>query len=89
MIEITRQLTGFAKKLATVGDAVELLDWAREQPGMAFAIAARADGSLHMQFEGVTVSTVYPELGQWLVFDGVTAEVIDDEQAQARGYVED
>lgn len=87
MIEFTRKLTGMAKKLDGLTDAVEVIDWARAQDGIAFTVAARADGSLLMQAEGVEIATVYPQLGQWLVFDGAKFEALSDEEFTARGYV--
>ncbi|WP_396909522.1 hypothetical protein [Mycolicibacterium sp.] len=86
MIEITRQITGMAKKIDTVEDAIEVIEWAQGQPGIAFTLAARADGALHMQAEGVSVETVYPTLGQWLVFDGARFLALSDGDYVAAGY---
>ena len=88
MIEVTRQLSGIAKKLDTLADAVEVVEWAQQQPGIAFTIAARADGTLLIQAEGESIATVYPELGQWLVFDGEKFEALSQEDFDARGYAQ-
>ena len=89
MIQITQQLTGFAKRIESLSDTNELMEWARSTPGMSFTIAAQANSDeIRMQFEGVTVATVYPEFGKWLVFNGLIAEVLDDEEYSARGYAE-
>ena len=89
MIQITQQLTGFAKKINTVADTVEIIEWARTAPGMSFTVAAQANSDeVHMQFEGISVATVRPEFGKWLVFNGVQAEVLDDEEYAAKGYTE-
>ena len=89
MIQITQQLTGFAKKLETLTDTNEVMEWARTTPGMSFTIAAQANGDeIRMQFEGTNIATVYPEFGKWLVFNGVQAEVLDDEEYSDRGYAE-
>ncbi|AHZ95587.1 hypothetical protein SEA_THYATIRA_26 [Mycobacterium phage Thyatira] len=85
MLEIRKQLVGFAKKIDSLSDACEVLEWARGQDGMAFTVVARADGAVHMQFEGVTVATVHPEFGKWLVFDGIKAEVLSDAEFDREG----
>lgn len=82
MIQITQQLTGFAKKISTILDTVEVLEWASSTPGMSFTVAAQANSEeIRMQFEGTTVATVCPKFGEWLVFDGVSAECISDAEA--------
>ena len=44
MIEITRQMTGMAKKVNSIADTVDLLEWARETEGIACTVVARVDG---------------------------------------------
>lgn len=88
MLQITQQLTGFAKKINTLADANEIMEWARDADGMSFTVAAQAHGGIRMQFEGVSVATVYPEFGKWLVFNGIQAEVLTDEEYAEKGYVE-
>lgn len=88
MQTVTQQISTIAKHIVTQEDAVEVLTWALTQPGIAFTLSARVDGSLFMQAEGVDVATVYPELGQWLLFYGDRFEVLTDEQATARGISE-
>lgn len=89
MIEITRKMTGMAKKIETLADAIEVIEWAQQpsQSGLAFTVAAQANGTLRMQAEGVSVDTVYLELGQWLVFDGVSFSALTDDEFKAAGYV--
>ena len=88
MLQITQQLTGFAKKINTLADTNEIMEWARDADGMSFTVAAQAHGGIRMQFEGVSVATVYPEFGKWLVFNGIQAEVLTDEEYAEKGYVE-
>jgi len=86
MIEITRQSTGTAKLLESVADAAELVAWANEQEGLYFTIAAKAGGGLEFQAGGTHVDTVYPEIGQWVVFDGDRFYALTVEEFEAKGY---
>jgi hypothetical protein len=87
MIEITRQLSGIALKVETLSDASDLVGWALTQPGIVVIIAARVDNTLLIQCEGEEIPTVYPQLGNWVVFDGAKFSVYEDDSAfVAAGY---
>lgn len=86
MIEITRQVTGLAKKIDTIGDAVEIVEWANEIEDIYCTVSARADGTLTIELGGVNVESVAVQLGQWLVFDGERFSALSQEQFEAKGY---
>lgn len=81
MMEITRQLSGIATKLDSDQKLFELYAWAKTQPGIAVTIGAKVDGSTHIQCEGTEVATVYPEMNDWLVFDGEKFTIYKDDSA--------
>lgn len=86
MIEITRQLTGLAKKITTIADTIEVLEWARAQEGLYCTVAAQTGGTWLIEVGGVTVSSVQVELGQWVVFDGERFYALTQEEFDAKGY---
>ena len=87
MIEVTRQLSGVAKKLENTNDVREMVDWALTQSGLSVSMTAKVDNTLLIQAEGIDCPTVYPEIGQWLAFDGEKFIVYaTDEEFTAAGF---
>ena len=87
MIEITRQLSGIATKVETLSDAIDLVEWAQSQDSLYFTISGKVDGSLLLEAGGSETDTVTMELGNWIVFDGQTFHVYqDDNEFVAAGY---
>lgn len=87
MIEITRQFTGLAKKLQTISDVVEVLQWAIDHQGLYCTVSARTDGTWLIELGGVDTASVYPSLGEWVVYDGDNFFALTDEAFTAKGYV--
>jgi len=86
MIDITRQVTGIAKKLDSLADLTDILTWVLGQQNLYCTVAARMDNKLSIECGGVDVSSVYPEIGQWVVFDGERFSALSQEEFDARGY---
>lgn len=86
MIEITRQFTGLAKKIDAIADVLDILQWAIDQDGLYCTLAARPDGTWLIEVGGVEVSSVYIELGQWVVFDGDRFSALSQQEFEDKGY---
>lgn len=86
MIEITRQMTGMAKQINVIDDAVDLLVWAHDNPGYSCTVVSRVDGNYHIEMGGLTVDSVICEMGSWVVFDGDRFQVLTPEEFEAKGY---
>jgi hypothetical protein len=86
MIEITRQMTGMAKKVNTIADTLDLINWAHDNPGYSCTVVAQVDGNYHIEMGGLSVDSVVIQLGQWVVFDGSHFQVMSQEDFDAKGY---
>lgn len=86
MIEITRQLTGLAKKIDGIVDVVDVLEWVLDRPGLYCSVSARTDNHWLIEVGGLEVQSIRVELGQWVVFDGDRFHALTDEEFEARGY---
>jgi hypothetical protein len=86
MIDITRQVTGIAKKLDTLADLADILTWIMGQQNLYCSVAAHMDNKLSIECGGVDLASVFPEIGQWLVFDGEKFSALTQEEFDARGY---
>lgn len=86
MIEITRQVTGLAKKIETIADATEVIEWANDIDGIYCTVSARADGVLRIELGGVEVDSVEVQLGQWIFYDGERFSALTQEEFDAKGY---
>ncbi len=83
MIEIVRQVTSLAKRIVTVSDTVEVLEWVLEQPGLYCCVSARTDNQWLIEVGGLEVQSVRVELGEWIVFDGDRFSTYSDEDFTA------
>jgi len=88
MIEITRQLSGLAKKINNLNDVVEVMQWALGMDGLYCTASVRTDGTVFIEVGGVEVQSVQVELGQWIIFDGVRFSALTQEEFDAQGYSE-
>ena len=86
MIDITRQVTGIAKKLNSLADVAEILTWILGQQNLYCSVAAGMNNKLNIECGGLDIASVYPEIGQWLVFDGEKFSALTQEEFDARGY---
>lgn len=86
MIEITRQVTGMAKKIDQISDVVDLLAWAHETPEVSCTVVARIDGSYAIELGGTLVDSVVTTVGYWVVFTGEQFYVLTDEEFEAKGF---
>lgn len=89
MIEITRQITGIAKRIAVIDDVVDVLKWGYALDGISVSVTATVDGQYVINCGGVTVDTVSVPLGSWVMFDGDRFAVLSDEQFAEQGFVND
>ena len=88
MIEITRSVTGMAKKLENVSDIAELLEWAHDQEDIFCMVVARTDKTYTVEVGGTTIASAVTQLGNWVVFDGDRFSVLSQEEFEAKGYSE-
>jgi len=88
MIEITRQLSGLAKKVETLTDVIEVMQWVLDLDDLYCTASARTDGTVFMEVGGVEVQSVEVQLGQWVIFDGVRFSALTQEEFEAQGYSE-
>ena len=86
MIEITRQMTGMAKKVNTIADTLDLLEWAHENDGYSCTVVARVDGNYHVLMGGTDTDSVVCEMGNWVVFDSGRFQVLTQDEFEQRGY---
>lgn len=86
MIEITRQMTGMAKKVQVIADTIDLLEWAHDHPDYSCTVVARVDGNYHIEMGGTNVDSVVCEMGNWVIFDGDRFSVLTQEEFDAKGY---
>ena len=86
MIDITRQVTGIAKKLEGVADVAEILTWVLQQQNLYCSVSAHMDNKLSIECGGLDIASVFPEIGQWVVFDGEKFSALTQEEFDARGY---
>lgn len=86
MIEITRQMTGMAKKVNSIADTVDLLEWARENEGFSCTVVARVDGDYHVELGGTNTDSVICEMGNWVIFDSGQFLVLTQEEFEQKGY---
>lgn len=86
MIEITRQVTGLAKKIEQVADVVDVLQWVIDRPGLYCVVSAGTDNNWLIEVGGLEVQSIRVELGQWVVFDGDRFSALTDEEFAAKGY---
>ena len=83
MIEIVRQVTSLAKRIVTISDTVDVLEWVLEQPGLYCSVAARTDNGLLIEVGGLEVQSIQVQLGEWVVFDGDRFSAYSDEDFNA------
>lgn len=86
MIEITRQMTGMAKKVNSIADTVDLLEWARETEGISCTVVARVDGEYYVELGGTSTGSVICEMGNWIIFDNNRFIVLTQEEFEQGGY---
>ena len=79
MIEIVRQVTSLAKRIVTISDTVDVLEWVLDRPGLYCSVAARTDNELLIEVGGIEVQSIQVQLGQWVVFDGERFSAYSDE----------
>jgi len=88
MIEITRSITGMAKKLENVSDIAELLEWAHDQDDIFCMVVARTDKVYTVELGGTIIDSVVAQLGNWVVYDGDRFHVLTQDEFEAKGYSE-
>lgn len=86
MIEITRQVTGLAKKIEVIGDVVDVLEWVVDRPGLYCTVSAGTNNQWLIEVGGLQVQSVRVEIGQWVVFDGERFAALSDEDFSASGF---
>lgn len=86
MIEITRQVSGLAKKIQEIGDVVDVLEWVVDRPGLYCSVVAGTNNEWLIEVGGLQVQSIRVALGQWVVFDGDRFWALSDEEFADRGF---
>jgi hypothetical protein len=86
MIELTMQVTGIAKKLTAISDIADVLSWVLDKEKLYCSVSARMDGQLLIECGGDEITSVYPVIGNWIVFDGTKFLTLTQKEFDASGY---
>jgi hypothetical protein len=88
MIELTMQVTGIAKKLDSIADIADILSWVLDKDNLYCSVSSRLDGTILVECGGTDVASVYPEIGNWIIFNGTKFLTLTQEEFDASGYSE-
>ena len=78
-----RQVTSLAKRIVTISDTVDVLEWVLDRPGLYCSVSARTDNEWLIEVGGLEVQSIQVQLGQWIVFDGERFSAYSDEDFNA------
>ena len=67
--------------LASLSDAISLIEWTQTIPGVGCSVTGTVDGNIIIQLDGTHIPTAYATIGDTVTWDG-TKFVVTNPEAQ-------